>query len=132
MIPPARSLGTGYCAGPGRPAPSASAILWAPRAARSLDLCRVRGGCTPEEPLGAEILIDVRPMDAVAATRDAPVPALGRGGVEQARIPSQRDCDGPPVSQGDAEDVLGELHVAHTLIRLRCRNAHSRHPICLR
>src|SRR5271157_475227 len=111
-----------------RPAQSALASWSTARVALSLDLCRARGGRTPEEPLGAEILIDVRPMDAVAATRDAPVLPLGRGGVEQARIPGQRDRDGPPVPQGDAEGILGELHVGDTLVSRQRQDAHAKPP----
>src|SRR5208337_2834380 len=111
-----------------RPARSASAFWSASGVALSLDLCRARGRRTPEEPLGAEILIDVRPVNAVAAARDAPVLPLGRGGVEQARIPGQRDRDGPPVPQGDAEGILGELHVGDTLVSRQRQDAHAKPP----
>src|SRR6267378_543160 len=67
-------------------------------------------------------------MDAVAATCDAPVLPLRRRGVEQPGIPSQRDRDGPSVSQSDAERVLGELYSGDTFVSRQRQDAHAKPP----
>jgi hypothetical protein len=48
----------------------------------------LRRGRPAQEAFGAQILIDLGPMDAVAAAGQLPVRALGGGGVEQARVPA--------------------------------------------
>jgi len=59
----------------------------------------------PQESLRAWVLVDIRPVNAVAAARDPPVLPLGGRGVEQAWIPSQRDRNGPAVPQADTLDA---------------------------
>src|SRR5207237_10732934 len=105
---------------PGLPYQSSAACL-----SVRLERC-TGGGGTTQKALRAQILIDVRPMDAIAATRDAPVLPLRRRGVEQARIPSQGDRDGPPVPQSDAKRVLAKFHIGNPLISRQRQDAHAR------
>ncbi|QBE68617.1 hypothetical protein SynWH8101_1029 [Synechococcus sp. WH 8101] len=58
---------------------------------------RSGGVSTAQETLDAEIFIDVRPMDAKAATSRFPVPALLGSGMQQAGIPDHRYGDGASV-----------------------------------
>jgi len=67
-------------------------------------------------------------MDAATATRNPPVLPLGRGGMEQARIPSERDRDGPPVPKPDAQGVFREFHIGDWLVSCQCHNAHANPP----
>ena len=48
-----------------------------------------RGWRPPKEPFGAEVLINVRPVDAEASAADLPVPPLLRRGTEEPRVPNQ-------------------------------------------
>src|SRR5579864_7032415 len=67
-------------------------------------------------------------MDAVTATRDPPVLPLGGGGIEQARIPSERDGNGPPVPQADTQGVFREFHIGNALVSRQCQDAHAKPP----
>src|SRR5271165_345629 len=49
------------------------------------------GGRSPQQTLGADVFVNVRPMDAVAAPGNLPVAPLLGGGMEQPGIPRERD-----------------------------------------
>ncbi len=53
----------------------------------------------------ADILIEIRPVNTLALPDEAPVIALGRTGIRQARKPLEWDRDRPPVGEIDAERV---------------------------
>ena len=73
------------------------------------------GQAPPESPSASRS--SSRPANGCrAATRDPPVLPLGRGSIEQARIPGERDRDGPPVRQADTQGVSGESHVGDPLV----------------
>jgi len=67
-------------------------------------------------------------MDALTTTGDPPVLSLGRGGMEQARIPSERDRDGPPVPEPDTQGVFREFHLSDSLVSRQCQNANAKPP----
>src|SRR5208337_1081041 len=92
------------------------------------------GGFTPSRTslLVRAYLVDVGPVNSVAAAGNFPVLALRGCGVEQPRIPDERRGDDATVAQADADGVVGELDVQHaficTAMRRRCRKAHSMPP----
>src|ERR1700676_727720 len=91
-----------------------------------------RRGRASQQSFGAQILVDVGPMDSVAAAGNFPVLALRGCGVEQPWIPDERHGDDAAVAQAHADRVIGELDVQHALIRIatrrRCRKTHSMPP----
>src|SRR5262249_20325789 len=70
-----------------------------------------------QQALGAEILVDIRPVDAVSATSDFPILPLLASGREQSRKPRERNRDTPAVNQIDYEPVVVELNVLDSNIR---------------
>src|SRR5580658_220777 len=107
-----------------------------PTAKRSAGLLRwnrrPRRGRASQQSFGAQILVDVGPMNSVTAAGNFPVVALRGCGVEQPRIPDKRHGDDASVAQAHADGVLGELDVQHALVRTamrrRCRKTHSMPP----
>src|SRR5208337_680235 len=86
------------------------------------------GGRSAQQALGANVLVDVGPMNTISATGELPVAALFGGGMEQPWIPSEGDRDRPAILQANAKRVLIETHVRHSLICRYCQNTHSRPP----
>src|SRR5208283_3153473 len=83
---------------------------------------------SPQQALGAKVFIDVGPVYPVSAAGDLPVAALLGGGMEQPRIPCERDRDRASIFQATAYRVLIEAHVRHSFICRYCQNTHSRPP----
>src|SRR5271157_2353904 len=67
-------------------------------------------------------------MDAVSAAGNFPVAALLGGGMEQPGIPCERNRDGPAILQANAQRVLIEAHVRHSLICCYRQNTHAKPP----
>jgi hypothetical protein len=63
-----------------------------------------------KEAGGAEVFVDFGPMDAVAATAYFPVGELGRGGVNEAREPDERNDDGAAIDEINGKSVGSELN----------------------
>jgi len=83
-----------------------------------------RGGAA-QESFGAEVFVDIRPMDAVPTAARSPVrPLLGRG-VQQSGIPCQRNRDRAPVDEIDAQRILVATHVFDALARANLRRIHG-------
>src|SRR5664280_158035 len=81
-----------------------------------------------QQALGADVLVDVWPMDAVSAAGNFPIAALLGSALEQPWIPCQRDRDRAAILQADAQRVFVETDVGHSLICRYCQNTHSRPP----
>jgi len=60
-----------------------------------------------EETFGAQIFVDLRPVDAEARTRDLPVAALLRSRREQTRIPDEGHGNRATIRDADDELVVG-------------------------
>jgi hypothetical protein len=71
---------------------------------------RPRRWCSAEESFYAEIFINVRPVNAKAGAGKLPVSALFRAGMEQTRIPCQRNDDSATVEEADLKFILGEFY----------------------
>src|ERR1035438_9967348 len=89
-----------------------------------------RGGRrrSTQQALGADVLVDVWPMDAVSAAGNFPIAALLGSALEQPWIPCQRDRDRAAILQADAQRAFVETDVGHSLICRYCQNTHSRPP----
>ena len=85
-------------------------------------------GRSPQQTFGADVFVDVGPMDAIAAAGNLPVAALLGGGMEQPGIPRKRDRDGAAVLQAYAQRVRIKADVCHSLICRYRQNAHARTP----
>src|SRR5882757_9418539 len=55
----------------------------------------------------ADVLVDVRPVNAFAAGGQAPRAAFFRRGVEQPRIPRQRSRNPAPIREIDSQGITG-------------------------
>lgn len=86
---------------------------------------RDRCGRASQQSFGAQVLVDIGPMNSVAAASNFPILALRGCGVEQSRIPDERHTDDAAVRAGYADGGVGELDVQHALIR------DFHHPILL-
>src|SRR5271166_1790718 len=81
-----------------------------------------------KQSLGADVLVDLRPVNAVAASGNLPIAALLGGSLEQPWIPGERDRDGAAVLQAHAQRVLIERNISDPLICRDCQNTHPKHP----
>ena len=63
-------------------------------------------GTSGNQPLHAEVFVQVGPMNAFTGADQFPVVAFGPGRVDQPRIPSQRDRDGATVRKLSLKGVL--------------------------
>lgn len=70
-----------------------------------------------EQPIRAQILVQLGPVDAVATRAGLPGGPLLGSGVEQAGVPGERDRDGAAVDQVDREGGVVAAHVLHALVR---------------
>ena len=78
----------------------ATLLLWDPGCiANSGSDCLPGGRQPPQEAFRAQVLVNVRPVDAIAAASDHPICPLLRRGVKQTRIPSQRHRDRSAVEE---------------------------------
>ena len=96
-------------------------------------LCRARGPSgsrrSYQQSLRAQVLVDIRPVNAVASSRDAPVGPLLRCRMEQSGKPGQRSSYGSSVIQINADRVLRDAHIQDTFTRLGFRSIHSKPPL---
>ena len=87
-----------------------------------------RCGSPTKQTFRAEVLVDVRPVDAKPGSRELPIVPLLRCCVEQPRKPGQWDRDRPAVGEVSAQRVVGNVDVPDSLARTRCRSTHSMPP----
>src|SRR5436309_3382533 len=76
-----------------------------------------RSRCTAQEAFRTQVLVHVGPVDAISTARDRPLGSLRRGGMEQPRIPGERDCDRTAVKEFDLQLILAELDMDDLLTR---------------
>jgi len=69
---------------------------------------RFPGGPTGEEILDADVLIELGPMNPVAAADEPPVRALGDGAVRESGIPGQGNGECPTIHQVDDQRIVRE------------------------
>src|SRR4051794_38412609 len=70
---------------------------------------RFVGRLPPDDRIDRDILVEIRPMHALAAPDQAPIAALRGGRLGQTRIPAQRDRDRSPIRKNDAQRNVGCL-----------------------
>src|SRR5260370_26075445 len=78
-----------------------------------------------QEAFGAQIFIQIRPVDAVSPARNFPIAKLFLRGVQKPWIPGKRHTDGPSILQLNAERVGSKTHVRYPPIALQPQNTHS-------
>lgn len=83
---------------------------------------------TAEHALGAQVLIEVRPVNSVTGGAERPICELARTCPRQPRIPLQGHRDRTTIRQVHGERVFGESHVANSLVSAECQCAHARPP----
>src|SRR5260370_41750054 len=83
------------------------------------------GRSSAQQSFRAQIFIQVRPMNAVSAAGNLPIPKLLRRGVEKSRIPGQGHRDGASILQGNAERVIRKTHSSNPFVSLQGQNTHS-------
>src|SRR4051812_29899898 len=86
------------------------------------------GRCPPEQAFRAQVFVDVRPVNSVATTGNAPFLPFGRGSVEQPGIPGERNDNGTSIPKRHANGVPCEFHIDDAFVSRQCQNAHSRPP----
>src|ERR1044072_5252561 len=83
-----------------------------------------RGG-TPEQAIGAQILVDLRPVYAIARTGLFPDRTLrGRSG-QQPRVPGEGHRDAAAIHEIDDEIVRVAADIGDTLVGDPSRNIHA-------
>ena len=80
-------------------------------ASASLRRCRR----APQQPLRAQVFVQLRPVDPVAGAGYLPVCALLGGGVKQARVPRERYGNRTAVRQVGAQRVFVSSHTDNPL-----------------
>lgn len=85
-------------------------------------------GRAAQQAVGAQIFVDLRPVDAVAAAGGLPLGALFRRGGEEAWIPGERDGDGAAVHQIDDQAVRVTADIGDAFIGDLDRNIHAMPP----
>ena len=65
------------------------------------------GGLAGQNIFHADVLVQVRPVDAFAAADEPPLGAFARRAVQQARIPRERRGHGASVGQFQGQRVFG-------------------------
>jgi len=66
----------------------------------------------------ADVLVDLRPMDAGAPAHEAPIRALLPGTFEQTGEPGDRCTDGPAIHQGERDGVSGQRDISNADTRI--------------
>src|SRR5918996_4882319 len=79
-----------------------------------------------EHAIDVEVLVDIRPVDAVPGGLDPVIPSLRGCGVEQTWIPFERQTDHPPVHERDAHGPIVEGDPIDPLVSDLGRSAHAR------
>jgi hypothetical protein len=85
----------------------------------------------PQQAVGAQVFIDIGPMDTMAAAGDFPPLPLFRHSVEQARVPCQGDGDGVAIHEIDCQAVVINRNCLHTLVSFGRRNSHAMPPLAV-
>jgi hypothetical protein len=81
-----------------------------------------------EQALGAEVFVNVGPMDCVTSPSHFPIVPLLGSGVEKFWIPGERNTDFAAVAQRHTESILCKTYVGDAFARLKGGNAHSMPP----
>src|SRR6266404_1643179 len=74
---------------------------------RHVAILRTGCGHSVEHALGADVLIDIRPMDTLAAADNAEVGSLSRSRLRQAPRPRERNTDHTAIDKVGDDLVLG-------------------------
>lgn len=93
-----------------------------------LNSSRSHRWCATQQPFGAQILVDIRPMNAIPATTFFPMGALVGCRIKEPWIPSQRGGDGTAIHQIDDQAVLVTAHIKDSLVGDLNRNIHATSP----
>ena len=78
-----------------------------------------------QQAFGAEVFIDVGPMDAVSTAGDFPVRALLRRCFGQPGIPRQGHGNTTAVHETDRQHILGYFDILYALISAQCQSNHK-------
>jgi predicted nucleotidyltransferase len=70
---------------------------------------RAWGRGAVEHPLKADVLVDIRPMDALPAANETEVLALIRGSIGEPPRPGEGDSDGSPVAEASEDLIVGDF-----------------------
>jgi hypothetical protein len=84
------------------------------------------GWGTSEKTFRAEVFVNVGPVDPIPGPDDLPVHPLGRGCLQEPRIPHEWNRDRAAVSQVHAQGVVREMNAPDRLARLKLRSSHSK------
>jgi hypothetical protein len=71
-----------------------------------------KGGRAAEQTFGAEVFVQIGPVDAIPGAGDSPFLALLFGGVQQLWIPGKRHGDSAPILQGHGQRVAEKVTFA--------------------
>ena len=69
------------------------------------------GGGAAQQSIGAQIFIDVGPVNPIAAATHPPICSLPWSSVKQPRIPGQRHDDSTPVEEVYAQHVVRAMNI---------------------
>lgn len=86
---------------------------------------RLRGGRPAQQSFGAEMFVNRRPLNSVAAAADAPTETLRFGRLQQSWIPCERDTNAATIHQIDGQRVARQLDVLDSLIAQRSAHRES-------
>src|SRR3989304_7184943 len=91
--------------------------------------CSTRSGSAMQETLGTKVLVNIRPVDPVPRSGNAPVRALLRRRVQQTWVPGQGNRYGSSVKKINTNSVVSDAYVSDALTCFRFQSSHSTPPI---
>src|SRR5207245_10825671 len=71
---------------------------------------------TTGKPFGNDVLVNILPVNAITAAGDTPVLPLGRGGIQQPRIPSEGSGNRAAVVESNAQGILRERYADDSFV----------------
>ncbi len=86
---------------------------------------RLPASSARDQSFSADVFVEIRPFDGVAATQQSKVGAFNFTGVFQTRIPRQRDCQCAPISEGNVKSIALERHIHRGGIGIKHQSSHA-------
>jgi hypothetical protein len=86
-------------------------------------------GSAAQQAFGTQILVNVRPVNAIAAARRFPMLALLRGGRQESRIPSERHGYAASIHQVNGQTLVIDVDTANPDVRRNLsQRTHAKPP----
>ncbi len=86
------------------------------------------GRRTAEQAFGAQVFVNVRPVNSISSAADFPMRSLLLRRLKEPGIPRQGNYDGSAIGKVHRQRVLGDMHVAHAFSGIRVETVHTISP----